>query len=76
MVAEDSDDLWYAYNLVATGDSVMAVTFRYSLLSVPTPFLAFMVLPLVTSWAIFFWELRMLCFLVRIMYHIKNFVEL
>ncbi|KAL0835268.1 hypothetical protein Bca101_087157 [Brassica carinata] len=28
MVAEDSDDLWYAYNLVSTGDSVMAVTFR------------------------------------------------
>ncbi|KAF3602451.1 hypothetical protein F2Q69_00034222 [Brassica cretica] len=31
MVAEDSDDLWYAYNLVSTGDSVMAVTFRYTL---------------------------------------------
>lgn len=31
MVAEDSDDLWYAYNLIATGDSVMAVTFRYTL---------------------------------------------
>ncbi|CAF2150330.1 unnamed protein product, partial [Brassica napus] len=28
MVAEDSDDLWYAYNLISTGDSVMAVTFR------------------------------------------------
>ncbi|CAH2077758.1 unnamed protein product, partial [Thlaspi arvense] len=28
MVAEDSDDLWYAYNLIATGDTVMAVTFR------------------------------------------------
>ncbi|KAH0935669.1 hypothetical protein HID58_012786 [Brassica napus] len=28
MVAEDSDDLWYAYNLIAVGDSVMAVTFR------------------------------------------------
>ncbi|CAN7014740.1 unnamed protein product, partial [Brassica rapa subsp. trilocularis] len=31
MVAEDSDDLWYAYNLIAVGDSVMAVTFRYTL---------------------------------------------
>ncbi|KAH0871283.1 hypothetical protein HID58_078305 [Brassica napus] len=28
MVAEDSDDLWYAYNLIAVRDSVMAVTFR------------------------------------------------
>ncbi|XP_056851555.1 protein PELOTA 1 isoform X2 [Raphanus sativus] len=28
MVAEDSDDLWYAYNLISTADSVMAVTFR------------------------------------------------
>ncbi|KAL1363859.1 hypothetical protein AAHE18_03G177400 [Arachis hypogaea] len=28
MVAVDSDDLWYAYNLIAPGDSVMAVTVR------------------------------------------------
>lgn len=30
MVPVDSDDLWYAYNLIAPGDSVMAVTVRYS----------------------------------------------
>lgn len=29
MVPVDSDDLWYAYNLVAPGDSVLAVTVRY-----------------------------------------------
>ena len=29
MVPVDSDDLWYAYNLIAPGDSVMAVTVRY-----------------------------------------------
>ncbi|KAB1209274.1 Protein pelota [Morella rubra] len=28
MVPVDSDDLWYAYNLIAPGDSVMAVTVR------------------------------------------------
>ncbi|KAG2384738.1 Protein PELOTA 1 [Vigna angularis] len=28
MVAVDSDDLWFAYNLIAPGDSVMAVTVR------------------------------------------------
>ncbi|KAG2721087.1 hypothetical protein I3843_02G052600 [Carya illinoinensis] len=28
MVPVDSDDLWFAYNLIATGDSVMAVTVR------------------------------------------------
>ncbi|KFK29276.1 hypothetical protein AALP_AA7G112300 [Arabis alpina] len=28
MEAEDSDDLWYAYNLIAPADTVMAVTFR------------------------------------------------
>ncbi|KFK42164.1 hypothetical protein AALP_AA2G219500 [Arabis alpina] len=28
MEAEDSDDLWYAYNLIAPNDTVMAVTFR------------------------------------------------
>ncbi|XP_044499537.1 protein PELOTA 1-like [Mangifera indica] len=26
MVPVDSDDLWFAYNLIAPGDSVMAVT--------------------------------------------------
>lgn len=31
MVPVDSDDLWYAYNLIAPGDSVMAVTVRYLL---------------------------------------------
>ena len=30
MVAVDSADLWFAYNLIAPGDSVMAVTVRYS----------------------------------------------
>jgi len=30
MVAVDSDDLWFAYNLIAPGDSVMAVTVRYA----------------------------------------------
>jgi hypothetical protein len=29
MVPVDSDDLWYVYNLIAPGDSVMAVTVRY-----------------------------------------------
>lgn len=28
MIPIDSDDLWYAYNLIAPGDSVMAVTVR------------------------------------------------
>jgi protein pelota len=28
MVPVDSDDLWYAYNLIAPGDSIMAVTIR------------------------------------------------
>ncbi|PNX59816.1 hypothetical protein L195_g059876, partial [Trifolium pratense] len=28
MVPVDSDDLWYVYNLIAPGDSIMAVTFR------------------------------------------------
>lgn len=28
MVPVDSDDLWCAYNLIAPGDSVMAVTVR------------------------------------------------
>ncbi|KAG9447440.1 hypothetical protein H6P81_013568 [Aristolochia fimbriata] len=28
MVPEESDDLWHAYNLIAPGDSVMAVTVR------------------------------------------------
>jgi len=49
MVAEDSDDLWYAYNLIAVGDSVMAVTFRYCLLSVFTAFVSYMVFSLSTS---------------------------
>lgn len=30
MVPVDSDDLWFAYNLIAPGDSIMAVTVRYS----------------------------------------------
>lgn len=46
-MAEDSDDLWYAYNLIAVGDSVMAVTFRYGLLTVFTAFLSYMVVLLV-----------------------------
>ncbi|XP_021890898.1 protein PELOTA 1 [Carica papaya] len=28
MVPEDPDDLWFAYNLIAIGDTVVAVTFR------------------------------------------------
>jgi protein pelota len=28
MVPVDSDDLWYVYNLIAPGDSIMAVTIR------------------------------------------------
>ncbi|CAD5326174.1 unnamed protein product [Arabidopsis thaliana] len=28
MMAEDSDDLWYTYNLIGPEDSVMAITFR------------------------------------------------
>ncbi|VYS60780.1 unnamed protein product [Arabidopsis thaliana] len=28
MIAEDSDDLWYTYNLIGPEDSVMAITFR------------------------------------------------
>lgn len=31
MVPVDSDDLWHAYNLIAPGDTVMAVTVRYLL---------------------------------------------
>lgn len=31
MVPVDSDDLWYAYNLIAPGDTVLAVTVRYVL---------------------------------------------
>ena len=29
MVAEESEDLWLAYNLISEGDSVLAVTVRY-----------------------------------------------
>ena len=31
MVPVDSDDLWYAYNLIAPGDTVQAVTVRYAI---------------------------------------------
>ena len=30
MTPVDADDLWFVYNLIAHGDSVMAVTVRYS----------------------------------------------
>jgi protein pelota len=30
MTPIDADDLWFVYNLIAHGDSVMAVTVRYS----------------------------------------------
>lgn len=29
MVPEEADDLWVAYNLIAEGDTVLAVTVRY-----------------------------------------------
>lgn len=29
MVPEEADDLWIAYNLIAEGDTVLAVTVRY-----------------------------------------------
>ena len=30
MTPVDADDLWFVYNLIAQGDSVMAGTVRYS----------------------------------------------
>lgn len=29
MIPDEADDLWIAYNLIAEGDSVLAVTVRY-----------------------------------------------
>lgn len=29
MIPDESDDLWLAYNLISTGDTIMAVTIRY-----------------------------------------------
>lgn len=43
MVPEEADDLWLAYNLIAQGDKVMAVTVRYSICSL-YPYTCFHVL--------------------------------
>ena len=40
MIPEEEDDLWHTYNLISVGDSVRAVTVRYTIV----PFTLFLVL--------------------------------
>ena len=40
MIPEEEDDLWHTYNLISVGDSVRAVTVRYTIV----PYTLFLVL--------------------------------